>query len=101
MKKLIQTTVLIVLLLALAPYQISAKDGKKTENKTESAEAKVMIDRLLVIKEMDKTELTRTEKKALKSEVKGLNSGLASINNGVYLTTGGIIIIILLLILIL
>lgn len=101
MKNLMKTSLLLVLLLAAIPSQIIAKDNKIAEVKVESAEAKVLTDRLLVIEKMDKTSLTRIEKKALRKEVKAINTNLADLNGGVYLTTGAIIIIILLLILIL
>lgn len=55
--------------------------------------------RLLEIKNMDKSTLTKEEKKELKKEVKDLKKKAAV--NGIYLSVGAIIIIILLLILIL
>ncbi len=102
MKNLIKNTIFLLMLLAAIPFQMNAaKETKKILNATESAEAKVMTDRLVEIKDMDKTMMTRTEKKALRKEVKSINTNLADLNGGVYLTTGAIIIIILLLILIL
>lgn len=55
--------------------------------------------RLLEIKNMDKSTLTKEEKKELKKEVKDLKRKAAV--NGIYLSVGALIIIILLLILIL
>ncbi len=101
MKNLTKNTLLILMLLSVIPMAIEAKGNEKTENKVELAEAKILTDRLLVIKEMDKSSMTRLEKKALRKEVKSINTNLADLNGGVYLTTGAIIIIILLLILIL
>lgn len=97
-----KSTILILMLISVMPIQMNAEaTNKKTLNKVESAEAKVMTDRLIEIEAMDKSLLTRTEKKALRKEVKSINTNLADLNGGVYLTTGAIIIIILLLILIL
>ena len=62
---------------------------------------KTLLSRLDEIKEMDKSTLTRTDKKELRKEVKAIRSELRATNNGVYLSIGAIIIIILLLILIL
>lgn len=102
MKNLIKNTIFFLMLLSAVPFQMNAaKETKKILNATELAEAKVMTDRLVEIKDMDKTMMTRTEKKALRKEVKSINTNLADLNGGVYLTTGAIIIIILLLILIL
>ena len=62
---------------------------------------KTLLSRLDEIKEMDKSNLSRTEKKELRKEVKAIRTELRASNNGVYLSVGAIIIIILLLILIL
>ena len=53
------------------------------------------------IKEMDKSSLSRSERKALKRELKDMNKEARTMRGGVYLSVGAIIIIILLLILIL
>ncbi|MES2795892.1 MAG: hypothetical protein V4683_08005 [Bacteroidota bacterium] len=104
MKKLLQHTFFCLLLLSIVPVQLKAeseKGTKKTMNAVESAQAKVLTTRLEEINAMDKSSMTRIEKKALRKEVKSINTNLAELNGGVYLTTGAIIIIILLLILIL
>jgi hypothetical protein len=100
MKK-IKNSLMVLVLLAMLPFQISAKDSKKPEIKIESVESKILTARLSFINEIDKSNLTRVEKKALRQEVKSLNKDLATLNGGVYLTTGAIIIIILLLIILL
>lgn len=55
--------------------------------------------RLIEIKNMDKSNLSKAEKKDLRKEVKGLKKEAR--NAGIYLSVGAIIIIILLLILLL
>lgn len=65
------------------------------------AEVKIMINRLEEIKAMDKSSMTRVEKKELRKEVKEIKANLRSSNSGVYLSVGAIIIIVLLLILLL
>lgn len=65
------------------------------------AKAEVLIKRLEEIKAMDKSNLTRVEKRALRKEVKEIKSTLKASGQGVYLSVGAIIIIILLLILLL
>ncbi|MDI1255802.1 MAG: hypothetical protein PSV16_06855 [Flavobacterium sp.] len=65
------------------------------------AEVKTLLNRLDEIKAMDKSNMTRVEKRALRKEVKAIKAELKSSGNGVYLSVGAIIIIVLLLILLL
>ena len=65
------------------------------------AHVQVQLDRLNEIKAMDKSDMTSTEKKALRKEVKVIKSSLRDSNSGIYLSVGAIIIIVLLLILLL
>lgn len=65
-------------------------------------ELTIMVNRLNEIKAMDKSQLTTTERKALRQEVKAIREEVKKADaRGIYLSTGAIIIIILLLILIL
>lgn len=61
--------------------------------------AKQIESRLLEIRELSKTNLSATEKKELRKEVKTLKKEAR--NSGIYLSVGAIIIIVLLLILLL
>lgn len=72
-----------------------------TTTKEVPAEVKVMLNRLEEIKKMDKSELTSSERKSLRKEVRAIKTNLKSTGNGVYLSVGAIIIIILLLIILL
>lgn len=65
------------------------------------AEVRTMLNRLDEIKAMDKSELSSSEKKELRKEVRTIKSELRASGNGVYFSVGAIIIIILLLILLL
>lgn len=67
----------------------------------ESFEANRIYSRLDEIKAMEKSKLSALEKKQLRHEVKSLKSNLATLNGGVYLSVGAIIVIILLLLLLL
>ena len=60
-----------------------------------------IVKRVTEIQNMDKTNLTATDKKVLRNELKGLKSKADGLGKGVYLSVGAIIIVILLLILIL
>ncbi|WP_222940205.1 hypothetical protein [Flavobacterium buctense] len=65
------------------------------------AKAEVLIKRLEEIKTMDKSNLNRVEKRALRKEVKEIKTTLKASGQGVYLSVGAIIIIVLLLIILL
>lgn len=99
----------LVMLLSLNTLNASAKDKKPfsaaIENMTtEQKEARYleMKQRVEEIKNMDKSSLTKDERKELKNELKSLNQEAKAIGKGgVYLSTAAIIIIILLLILLL
>ncbi|SFG64788.1 hypothetical protein [Pedobacter insulae] len=103
MKKFIYTLVL-VFTLGISTNTVSAAD--KNEPKKElTAEQKVQFERLVnrveEIRNMDKSNLNRTEKRALRKELKEMKEQARALQQGVYLSVGAIIIIILLLILIL
>lgn len=84
-----------------APIYAAEKNPTTISNppKEVPAEVQVMLDRLKEIKAMDKSNMTRTEKKVLRKEVRSINAGLRSSGNGIYLSLGAILIIILLIIL--
>ena len=61
-------------------------------------EIKVMLDRLDEIKDMDKSALNRIEKKALRKEVRTIKKDIRASGNGLYISSGAIIIILLVII---
>lgn len=106
MRKFTLGFMLFMMSLTVVPSAVHAEtndieSGITTTPNEVPAEVKVMYDRLEEIKKIDKSELSRSEKKALRKEVKAIKSELRSKGNGVYLSVGAIIIIILLLILLL
>jgi len=104
MKKLIYTLVLVFTLVVSVDtvYAAGNKDKAKTELTAEQQiELKRITDRVEEIKSMDKSELSKDERKALKKELKELKQQARAMGGGVYLSVGAIIIIILVLILIL
>jgi predicted SpoU family rRNA methylase len=104
MKKLPIYLMLLILSLSIIPtsaYAVVSHPSSITNNPKEvPAEVQVMLDRLNEIKKMDKSEMTRADKKELRKEVRAIKTTLKKTNNGVYLSVGAIIIIVLLLILI-
>ena len=98
-----------VTLLCLNTFTALAEDKKammaRVENmSSEQKEArfKELELRVVEIKSMDKSSLSRAERSQLKKELKGMNTEAKALESkGLYLSIGAIIIIILLLILLL
>jgi hypothetical protein len=104
MKKTIIYGMIAVLSLAMTPIASQARSNSSVTNSTtpvENPQAQALLSRLEEIKTIDKTELTSHEKRALRKEVKSIKKELKTMNEGVYLSVGAIIIIVLLLILLL
>ena len=104
MKRLIYSFIL-VFTLGISANTVSAADNKG-KNKTEmTAEQQIQFkritDRVEEIRAMDKSSLTKSERKDLRNELREMKKQARAMNGGVYLSVGAIIIIILLLILIL
>lgn len=59
-------------------------------------EVQVMFNRLEEIKAMDKSDMNRSEKKELRKEVRTINKSLATTGNGVYISVGALLVIIIL-----
>jgi predicted PurR-regulated permease PerM len=103
--KIIRTTSLFVLMaialpataVAIVPETATVKDPAKTEN----VRVQQLTQRLEEIRNIDKSELTRMEKKNLRKEVREMKKEMKALSGGVYLSVGAIIIVILLLILLL
>ena len=95
--------ILPVLLMAFSiSFVTPVFAAKATPVKTEvpkEVRAQQIENRLIEIRDMDKTNLSKVEKKDLRKEVKGLKREAR--DKGIYLSVGAIIIIILLLILLL
>ena len=86
------------------PVQTYAAAAPVTVVGDPAKEAKLLEDitrRVTEIQSMDKSNLTASEKKALRKELMGMKKQADGLNSKVYLSVGAIIIIILILILIL
>lgn len=102
MKKIIYPLMLLVTLTFNLNFAVAAENKPKTELTAEQkAELNRITSRVEEIRAMDKSNLSRTEKKELRKELKEMKKKANAIGGGVYLSVGAIIIIILLLILIL
>lgn len=87
-------------LLAAASPAFATSNTEPTHENNE-ARVRVLESRLAEIKAIDKTALSKEEKKALRREVKEIKKALAAVGGGVYLSVGAILLIALLLILLL
>jgi hypothetical protein len=104
-KKVLQMTLLAMLIMIALPAASSNTDPVFTttngNEKTSDSRAGQLLQRLEEIKGMNKSDLTRLERKALRKEVIGIKKESKAISGGIYLSVGAIIIIVLLLILLL
>ena len=108
MKKLRIYAAVLSLALTVTATSIYAADKIPTKEQvaamtTEQKEARLeeISNRVNEIKAMDKSNLSKAERKALRNELKDMKKESKVVSGGVYLSVGAIIIIILVLILIL
>ncbi|HEX8269864.1 MAG TPA: hypothetical protein VF581_08220 [Flavobacterium sp.] len=108
MKKSIVLFMMILLSASLSPTYAAATASDPmsitidpNKNPELPARVKTLLTRVDEIRAMDKSTLTRVERKELRKELRSINSELKASGNGVYLSIGAIIIIVLLLILLL
>jgi hypothetical protein len=102
-KKLLPAILLVAIMASTAPVMaanLTESVPSSVPIKAEDPRAQQLLQRLDEIKDMDRSNLSGTERKSLKKEVKGIRKELKQIKGGVYLSVGAILIIILVLILI-
>ncbi|MEI9913179.1 MAG: hypothetical protein WDO71_28195 [Bacteroidota bacterium] len=104
-KKILQIASLVMFIAIALPAGAATTDPASSPAnspvKTENPRTVELLQRLEDIRDMNKSELSRSEKKSLRKEVKAIKKEMKAGNSGVYISVGAIIIIILLLILIL
>lgn len=104
MKKITVCLMAFGMFLTFIPQQSTAAEPTNATvpvTPAQQAKADAILLRLTEIKNLDKANMTSSEKKTLRKEVKSLKKEMKENSRGVYLSVGAIIIIILLLILIL
>ncbi len=103
--KLLKKLIPVLLMLFIAVPGFSGEATPAVTNTTSSeaaARVEVLTNRLEEIKAMNIESMSRKEKRELRKEVKSIEKEVKKINEGgVYISVGGIIIILLLLILLL
>jgi hypothetical protein len=101
MKKLIVLLMTAMMSLTFNITSAAAAPSVVIEKTADTTETRHLISRLKQIDAMDKSQLTRKEKKELRSEVKEIDKRLREIAGGVYISVGALILILVLLIILL
>ncbi len=107
MKKLTLSIITTCMLFTFVPTQLKAEKQASavsvpTTTTNELTEGNALLLRLNEIKEMDKSKLSSPEKKQLRTEVLSIKERLKKHHDGVlYISTGTVILIIILLIILL
>ncbi len=104
MKKLVLNLAILLLLATISTTRSKAAEMpiNSISRSAESADVKALLARLNEIKAMDVSTMTRLEKKELRNEVKSTKEALrhnGSGSSGLFISTGAVIIILLLIIL--
>ena len=95
---------LVIMMMTLTSIQLKAGSETVKPNTAvtaQAAEANALIARLNEINAMDKSEISFSEKRDLRKEVRAAKKHLREVHGGVYLSLGVIILIIVLLIILL
>jgi hypothetical protein len=105
MKRVSHYLTALLLVILLVPAQLLAApvvsgSAVPVSPASESAKMDIMLNRLNEIKEMDKSNLSASERKELRKEVRAIKDSVKD-SGGVYISVGAIIIILLILILVL
>jgi len=102
MKKSVYYVMIVLMSLIAFPASGLASNGTPVNpapSPTEvPAHVQTMLNRIDEIKEMDRSELSRAERKELRKEVREINKELRATGNGIYISVGALIIILLLII---
>ena len=99
LKKLLSTVLVVICISSSIPAFSTPMASEITAN--DPAKSIDPLVRLQEIRDMNKQNLSTTERKELKKELKALKKEVRTSKNGIYLSVGAIIIVILLLILLL
>ncbi len=102
MKKIIVCTMASILSFTFVPKQMEAATGSNTTvaitKSADQQKADALCARLVEIRDMDRSQMTREQKKDIRKEVKNIQQQLADISGGVYISAGALILILILLI---
>lgn len=97
-----KTCMLVVLMLFLSiPTMAISNESSNTKLVTTETNSAALIERLEEIKSVDKHLINSAEKKALRKEVKSIKKQLQKNGDGIYMSAGAVILIVLLVIILL
>lgn len=104
MKKTIFIAIMMIFTLG-ATTTFAANDSKSTspvatENKLSTEELSLMKNRVEEIRNMDKSEMTVSEKRELRKESKGIKENVRKSGEVIYISGGTLLLIILIIVLI-
>ena len=104
-KKILRVASFVMLMAIAVPAHstviVPATSQTNSTTKTDDLRVQELLQRLEYLRGMNKSELTRLEKKNLRKEVKEIRKEMKTLSRGVYLSVGAIVIIVLLLLLLL
>lgn len=102
MKKPVLYLMIMGLLLSTISTTAFAIEKEPTTTVSNSKEipeeVKLMLNRLEEIKNIDRSTMNHTERKALRKEVRAIKDELRTTGNGIYISVGAALIILLLII---
>ena len=107
MKKLVLIVIALFTVMIFNPLQAETKTKTETKpvaEKVSKEDAKkervnLLLDRVEEIKAIDKSELSSSERKELRKELREIKSELREMGAGIYISGGALLVIILLIIL--
>jgi molybdenum cofactor biosynthesis enzyme MoaA len=102
MKKSILFAFIMIFMLSASTFAAGKKNPEnltKTENKLSAEEMSRLTRRVEEIRDMDKTNMTAGEKSELRTELKGIKKNVRRDGGAIYIGTGTLILIIILVIL--
>jgi hypothetical protein len=100
-KKIYLLATALMFVFAMPTAMAKAENAKPSMTERQVARVEEISSRIEVIKSMDRSELSRQERKDLRNELLKMKKELKLTNGGIYLSVGAIIIILLILILVL
>jgi hypothetical protein len=97
----IKSLVMMMMLAIAAPSFGNTTEPVRTVNESPEETINRLTKRLEEINAIDKSTLSKSEKRALRGEVKMIKKEMKAVSGGVYISVGAILLIALLLILLL
>jgi hypothetical protein len=103
MKKVFFFASIMIFLVSVPAFTASASNNPErtpiTENKLTAEEVSRLSSRVEEIRDMDKTEMSAKEKSELRKELKGIKKDMRRDGGAIYIGTGTLLLLIILLIL--